>query len=76
MSYLDDPDHVWRLEPSARNDAELVLRKLLGYEELGPADLDVIVRGARGLRDRGLGPRARCFDTALIWHLNWRRAAC
>ncbi len=69
MSYLDDPQHVWRLDPSttARTvDAEDILADLL-QRDLSPDEIQLIYWGARGLWERGHGSTAQCLDTSMVW---------
>lgn len=68
MSYLDDEDHDWGIEPLAIDEA----RKLdFLVSELSRADEEgqrTILQGYHGLKNRH--PEAtdeQCLDTSLIW---------
>ena len=69
MSYLDDPDHDWALDPATTAgevDAEDLLADLY-QRDLSAEDLTLIYRGAQGLWQRGQGSAAQCLDTAIVW---------
>jgi len=69
MSYLDDPEHPWMLDPATLDgvvDAEQILIDLL-QRELSGEDLMLIYRGAQGLWKRGQGTATQCLDTSMVW---------
>lgn len=73
-TYLDDPDHVWDLDPSTtswdRGAVEVLDELLDRCDTLTDRDIALIVRGAVGLRKR-LGAEAtsaECVDTSLVWY--------
>jgi hypothetical protein len=69
VSYLDDPDHAWTLDPATTAgevDAEQLLADLY-QRDLSAEDLRLIYRGARGLWERGQGTALQCLDTSIVW---------
>lgn len=79
MTYLDDPDHDWSIDPSSEvNDLDLdqvisdlkhrlacpCLTCTLGNEMA----LELILKGALELARRTDAPLARCLDTSMIWY--------
>jgi hypothetical protein len=66
---MDDPDHVWTLDPTTRAgevDAEDILAELY-QRDLSAEDLTLIYRGAQGLWQRGQGSAIHCLDTSIVW---------
>jgi hypothetical protein len=68
VSYLDNPDHSWTLDPTTTTevDAEQLLADLY-QRDLSPEDLTLIYRGAQGLWERGQGTALQCLDTSIVW---------
>jgi hypothetical protein len=68
-TYLDDPDHEWILDPTSIDaDAEQVITALLNAASNETTfSMDVILRGAAGLLQRGAGTPAQCLDTSMTW---------
>jgi len=68
VSYLDNPDHSWTLDPTTtiEVDAEQLLTDLY-QRDLSREDLTLIYRGAQGLWERGQGTAAQCLDTSIVW---------
>jgi hypothetical protein len=69
VSYVDDPDHDWTLDPATTAgevDAEELLADLY-QRDLSAEHLMLIYRGAQGLWQRGQGSATRCLDTAIVW---------
>lgn len=68
MSYLDNPDHSWTLDPTTtiEVDAEQLLADLY-QRDLSREDLTLIYRGAQGLWERGQGTAVQCLDTSIVW---------
>lgn len=67
MSYLDDPDHDWSLDP-ASVDNSLLEDVIHLAENATSEEVELVLRGYRGLKQRY--PDAtdqECFGTAMIW---------
>lgn len=70
-TYLDDPDHMWVIDPAAveADDVEAVQR--LGADirstTLSYADKKLIIDGVIGLLARKAGTVGECVRTSLIW---------
>lgn len=75
-TYLNDPDHEWKIDPAARlTGEEDVIRDLLmdvvGDQIDGIDGIDVlnlVLAGARGLLERGAGTPSECLRTSMIWY--------
>jgi len=76
MSYLDDPDHVWEVDPSVKADPrtmtglfmELTTRSVSEGDEFSPA-WEMIILGAAELKKRHPEATvAECLDTSMIWY--------
>jgi hypothetical protein len=70
MSYLDDDDHIYQVDPGAvgtpETDLGLMLDKLSG---VGPDAIVLVLDGFARLR--AVRPRASladCFHTSMIWY--------
>lgn len=72
MSYLDDPQHVWELEPTAQRATAANVRESLdhmqAFNNISEEGLALIVRGAAGLMERSKGTAFECFETAVCWY--------
>lgn len=71
MTYLDDADHDWSIDPAARDySASEVVEMLVTSPDLkDPATLALIMRGARELHERRPAESALdCLATSLVWY--------
>jgi hypothetical protein len=77
MSYLDDSDHTWELEPipSKGMEEELWFYTLqdmvedLAYRKLDEEALQIILRGYAGLKERHPeAPDQQCLHTSMVWY--------
>lgn len=67
MSYLDDPNHPWILDPNCTGLSFKELRKMM--EDRDWDGWQLIFQGYAGLKLRY--PEARdedCLDTAMMWY--------
>lgn len=66
-SYLDDPNHVFALDPASHGAcAETVLTGLLRRRS-SPREMVLVMSGAERLFAGGAGTAAECLETSLIW---------
>jgi hypothetical protein len=68
MSYLDDPDHDWSLDPEASTNT--LLEDIIHLSEHGDSDsIALVLQGYFGLKQRH--PEAgddECFGTSMVWY--------
>lgn len=67
-SYLDDPDHIWELDPTV-TAASLKSDILHLAKFADDAGIELVLRGYFGLKQRF--PNAtdgQCFSTSMIWY--------
>lgn len=78
MSYLDDPDHDWNIDPVAQCsflDLDQVIADLIDRDRTSTrpqltkdVGLALIVRGALELARRTDAPLEQCLETSMIWY--------
>lgn len=70
MTYLDDEDHEWSIDPGATRRLDFLLLELSTRSNReANFNLDMIARGYLGLRERlPDATPAQCLDTAMIWY--------
>jgi hypothetical protein len=67
MSYLDDPEHEWRLDPAVRDfPLEVLLDEVASRDWDG---IDLILQGYAGLKQRlPNATDSECLQTSMIWY--------
>lgn len=78
MTYLDDPDHDWSIDPASTTsnlDLEQTITDLLDRiaddtrsRQSRDMALRLIISGALELSRRTDAPLAQCLDTSMIWY--------
>lgn len=78
MTYLDDPDHDWSIDPAASIgdlDLDQVISDL--FDRLNSStfptphrqtEFSLILKGALELSRRSPAPLAQCLETSMIWY--------
>jgi len=69
MSYLDDADHTWQLDPAAVDDDMTLDELIMQIRDRDWDGLRIILQGYAGLKQRL--PNAsdeECLCTSIIWY--------